>query len=225
MKKTAKTQWGDKEQRRQDILQAARLQLENEGYQGLNIRQVATRAGVSPGLVYAYFASKEELFATLYAERLQQFQQQVAAIDHSQVHSFEGFFSLLLKAYLPVYQQFGREYNLYSLLRQPQQFPAELVSTLSSTAVALMQQLYQQAKQFLDDADIPMAALPEQSLILPMFWISLNGLADHFSGDRQQLYGHSLENMAQFMSHTLLLGLKQHIQLSTAAPAQEPSHD
>lgn len=221
MKKTAKTQWGDKEQRRQDILQAARLQLESEGYQGLNIRQVATRAEVSPGLVYAYFANKEELFATLYVERLQQLQQQIA-LDSAQAQSFEAFFILLLKAYLPVYQQFGREYNLFSLLRQPQQFPVELTASLSSTASTLMQQIYRQAIQFLDGADVHMTALPEQQLVLPMFWISLNGLADHFCGDRQHLYGHSLDSMSQFMSHTLLLGLKQQLQLSHTAPVQEP---
>jgi len=209
MKNTLKTQWGDKEQRRQDILQAARLLLESEGYQGLNIRQVATQASVSPGLVYAYFANKEELFATLYVERLILLQQQVES-ECSQAKSFHEFFVLLLTAYLPVYRHFGREFNLFSLLRQPQQFPALLTEQLSATALQLIQHIYRQSLQFLANEEIQMTDIPDHTLILPMFWITLNGLADHFTGDRQHLYGHSLHAMSSFFAQTLLLGLKQH---------------
>src|SRR4051812_16119226 len=69
--KITKTQWGDGEGRRRDILAAARRLLERDGYEALNIRDVARGAGVSPGTVYTYFGSREQLFATLYAERLQ----------------------------------------------------------------------------------------------------------------------------------------------------------
>lgn len=220
MKNPAKTQWGDKEQRRQDILQAARLLLESEGYQGLNIRQVAAKASVSPGLVYAYFANKEELFATLYVERLSLLQQQLET-KSKQAQSFDDFFVLLLQAYLPVYQSFGREYNLFSLLRQPQHFPAELTAKLSETALELIQSLYQRSLQFLSDEDIQMTRIPDHQLVLPMFWITLNGLADHFAGDRQHLYGHSLPTMSRFFAQTLLLGLKQQAAPISALPVEE----
>lgn len=220
MTKAQKTQWGDKEQRKQDILQAAQSLLESEGYAGLNIRSVAAKAQVSPGLVYAYFANKEELYATLYVERLVHFQQQIAH-DSAQAQDIHQFFVLLLKAYLPVYQHFGREFNLFSLLRQPQQFPVELTEKLSRTAFKLIQNVYQYSQQFLTAEEVQVATLSNHELVLPMFWITLNGLADHFVGDRQHLYGHSLENMSNFISTTLLLGLKQQVLLSVSTLAQE----
>src|SRR5689334_22984946 len=65
-----KTKWGDRVQRRADILDAARACIAGPGYLALNMRDLAAAAGVSPATLYSYFANKEELFATLYAEAI-----------------------------------------------------------------------------------------------------------------------------------------------------------
>ena len=219
----ASTKWGDKKNRRLDILAAARGQLEVNGYHGLNIRQVASAAHVSPGLVYSYFANKEELFATLYAERLQLLQLEIeASCQHTT--DFNQFFINLLNAYLPVYQHFGKEFNLFSLLRQPDQFPAELTQQLTDTAIQLMTTLYGYSQKLLGTENLGLTTMPNAQLILPMFWITLNGLADHFSGDRQHVYGHDLETMSRFMSNTLLLGL-QYPALSSSISARPPQQN
>ncbi len=215
--KAGATKWGDKANRRLDILVAARQQLEMAGYVGLNMREVAKIAQVSPGLLYSYFANKEELFATLYAERLSEFQIELLALCE-RVETVEQLFVQLLKAYLPVYQRYGREFNLFSLLRQPEQFNPEISAQLSQIAMQLMGALLKSSQRLLGEQDAKLSDLPQPQLVLPMFWIVLSGLAEHYSGDRQHLYGHDPEIMSAYIANTLLLGLR-----SQAALHQQPS--
>lgn len=103
------TKWGDKDMRRQDIMQAAQKILETDGYEALSIRNVAKEAKISAGLLYSYFANKEELFAALYAEKLVEFQQQLSSVC-TEATSIEQLFIELLTAYLPVYKTFGKKF-------------------------------------------------------------------------------------------------------------------
>ncbi len=63
------TRRGDRVGRRRDILRAASEILATGGYGEMNMRAIARRAGVSAGTTYSYFASKEEIFATLLTDR------------------------------------------------------------------------------------------------------------------------------------------------------------
>lgn len=51
-----------KEQRPEEILNAALEEFIGKGYAGTRLDDVASRAGISKGLVYVYFDTKEELF-------------------------------------------------------------------------------------------------------------------------------------------------------------------
>lgn len=51
-----------KEQRPEEILDAALHEFTVRGYSGTRLDDVASRAGISKGLVYVYFRTKEELF-------------------------------------------------------------------------------------------------------------------------------------------------------------------
>ena len=61
---------GDRVQRRIDVVTAAASILEESGWAGLNMREVARRAGVSAGALYQWFAGKDEIYAELYTTRL-----------------------------------------------------------------------------------------------------------------------------------------------------------
>ncbi|MFW6298408.1 MAG: TetR/AcrR family transcriptional regulator [Bacillota bacterium] len=50
---------------RRTILDCARAIVEEEGFEGLSIRKVATRADYTPGSIYQYFDSKHALVRTL----------------------------------------------------------------------------------------------------------------------------------------------------------------
>ncbi len=60
----------EKEQRRGQILDAAREVLFHEGMAGTSMNRIAGAAEVSVGTIYVYFQNKEELFAALQEEGL-----------------------------------------------------------------------------------------------------------------------------------------------------------
>jgi len=62
--------WGDREQRRRDVLEAAARTLEESGWAGLSMREIARGAGVSPGAIYQWFGGKDEIFGELFRANL-----------------------------------------------------------------------------------------------------------------------------------------------------------
>jgi len=64
---------------RRRILDAAISLFEERGYDKTTLRAIARAAGVSTGLAYRYFDSKDALVLALYAELAEQFSQRVAA--------------------------------------------------------------------------------------------------------------------------------------------------
>jgi AcrR family transcriptional regulator len=63
-----KSAYGDAEARRRMALDAAAALLDEGGYAALTIRAVAQRSGTSTGLIYQYFADKQEIFLALLSE-------------------------------------------------------------------------------------------------------------------------------------------------------------
>jgi len=59
-----------REQTRREILDAATRAFAERGYHGASVEAVAAEAGLTSGAVYSNFNSKEDLFLTLYEERL-----------------------------------------------------------------------------------------------------------------------------------------------------------
>lgn len=60
----------EKEERRRQIIDAARSLLFEKGLQATSINQIAKRAELAVGTIYFYYSSKEELFAELQVEGL-----------------------------------------------------------------------------------------------------------------------------------------------------------
>ena len=56
--------------RRAILLDAARAAFFELGLEKTSIREIAKRAGYTPGAIYSYFASKEEVYAALLGESL-----------------------------------------------------------------------------------------------------------------------------------------------------------
>jgi len=68
---TADRRAREKAQRRQEILDAARLEFFERGFHRPTVDDVAARAEVSKGTIYLYFESKEEILAHLLLEGLE----------------------------------------------------------------------------------------------------------------------------------------------------------
>lgn len=68
------------EAKRAIILRAARTIFERDGVDAANIRAIATAAGYTPGALYAYFPSKEHIYAALLGESLERLSAEVAEV-------------------------------------------------------------------------------------------------------------------------------------------------
>ncbi|RVW06839.1 TetR/AcrR family transcriptional regulator [Prescottella agglutinans] len=72
--------YGDAQARRRRTLDAAAALLDEGGYSALTIRSVAKRAGTSTGLIYQYFADKQDIFMALLDENIVESTRVVAAL-------------------------------------------------------------------------------------------------------------------------------------------------
>jgi AcrR family transcriptional regulator len=66
--------------RRALVLDAARSVFAEKGVEGASIREIARRAGYTPGAIYSYFDSKEAIYAALLAESLERLNAEVDAV-------------------------------------------------------------------------------------------------------------------------------------------------
>ncbi|MFZ5462906.1 MAG: TetR/AcrR family transcriptional regulator [Pseudomonadota bacterium] len=65
--------------RRALMLDAARAAFFELGLEGTSMREIAKRAGYTPGAIYSYFTSKEEIYGALLGESLERLNAAVAA--------------------------------------------------------------------------------------------------------------------------------------------------
>lgn len=64
------------DQRREDIVRAARELFSSKGWQSTSMQEVASEAGISTGAVYRYFAGKEELLLAVFQRATDLMQEQ-----------------------------------------------------------------------------------------------------------------------------------------------------
>ncbi|MET0762964.1 MAG: TetR/AcrR family transcriptional regulator [Thermoleophilaceae bacterium] len=201
-----KTRWGDREQRRKDILAAARAELEQHGYVGFRMRDLAKGAGVSPGALYSYFATKEDIFAALYAERLGKLQAEVAVMC-AEADDLHDLLVALGKAYLPVYAEYGEHFDLWALTQSAQdgeQIPERalpLVETAGQTLAAVGAAVRRLgALDAFEEAD--------QGYVMPFLWITVTGLAGHFTGSRHLMHPYTFDELAGFAADVMVAALR-----------------
>ena len=70
----------EKKQRANDILEAARQLFERKGFLNTPLQDVAKEAEISVGLIYRYFQSKEDIFASLALKGAEQFDKRLEAL-------------------------------------------------------------------------------------------------------------------------------------------------
>lgn len=70
----------ERKQRTNDILEAARRIFESRGFLNTTLQDVAKEAEISVGLIYRYFQSKEDIFASLALKGAQVFDTEIEAL-------------------------------------------------------------------------------------------------------------------------------------------------
>ncbi len=205
---TAKTRWGDREGRRRDILAAARAQMDRGGYPALNMRDIAAGAGVSPGTLYQYFSTKDEIFATLYADAIIQHNDRVEAIAAA-ADDLEGFLTTLATAYLDLYGAYGRYLVQWTSSRDggrpdDSPFPVELRRSLAAATRTQAALIRTGLDRFTPRGR---ARLMSDPRALTLLWSSFNGLADHLTSERHALSRVDHDAFIEYTARVLAAGL------------------
>jgi AcrR family transcriptional regulator len=203
-----RTKWGDREGRRRDILDAARAQMATGGYLALNVRDIARGAGVSPGTLYQYFSTKEEIFATLYAEAITAHNQRIAPIC-ARADDLEQFLVDVASAYLDLYAAYGRYFTMWRAVidaGSSDAFPRELGGALR---VATLEQadLLRATLRRLAGPGTGRDRPVDEAIAVTFFWTVLNGLGDHVTSERRHLTPFGRDELVAFAARTLAAGL------------------
>lgn len=199
------TKWGDREQRRIDILDAARTRISEHGYLALNMRDLAAGAGVSPATLYSYFATKEELFATLYAEAIRSHTETFRPVAEAGL-TLEELLVRAIEHHLALYRTYGRHFTLWSALRVPDSFPKDLLRELRSATKdhnrLLMAAIHEAAAA-------GGLTIVDDELVPTFLWSALNGLADHLTSERQTLARVPPTRLVAFSARSLARAVAQ----------------
>jgi AcrR family transcriptional regulator len=204
------TKWGDREGRRRDILDAAREQMRGGGYLGLNMRDLARGAGVSPGTLYQYFSTKEEIFATLYAEAIEAHNERIAPICEG-AHDLEQLLRDLATAFLDLYASYGRYFTMWSALQEESRahdnpLPDDLTQALRDATFAQGDLVITTIRRVAGPAP-KRRRLIDQPEALTFVWTVLNGIGDHVTSDRRHLTPFSTDQLVDFAARTIAAGL------------------
>ncbi|HET6950533.1 MAG TPA: helix-turn-helix domain-containing protein [Acidimicrobiales bacterium] len=204
------TRWGDREQRRIDILEAARSRITEQGYLSLSMRDLAAGAGVSPATLYSYFATKEALFATLYAEAIRAHTEAFRPVADAGL-DLTGLLSAVIDAHLGLFRSYGRHFPLWSATRHdPDQVAAE--RKVPRELVAELRSVTLDHNRLLMGAIRAAAAregrhVADERLVPGFLWSALNGLADHFTTERRALDPFPASRLIAFAADRLALAI------------------
>ncbi|KIL35772.1 hypothetical protein SD71_10170 [Cohnella kolymensis] len=192
-----------KEEKRAVILEGALHCFTEKGYQATTIDDIVRHLGMSKGLIYNYFSSKEEMYIQMADTRMngmvetltEQFQEIPSAADKLR-HLFAKFYRQSLdelRKWLP----FQMEFTIYAG-RQPEL--TNLLSVQMSKALSLIQGIIEEGKrsgEFKPDLDARSAA--------ELFWSVRDGLAVHFMlGGEETEYKSILNDMETMVFRYIL---------------------
>ena len=173
------------------ILQAALELIAERGFHGAPMSLVAQRAGVSAGIIYHYFASKEELIHALYRQIEADFSRALLAGNPQSLPLEEAFTRVWLNAYRfyrshPHQARFLEQYK-HSPFHQATEVPAEL---LADGDFAFMAQLFAA-----DPADRPIKNFPFDVIYELTLGVAAR-VAYHYAADKPALDDQLLEQIA-----------------------------
>jgi AcrR family transcriptional regulator len=203
-----KTKWGDRVQRRADILDAARACITGPGYLALNMRDLAAAAGVSPATLYSYFANKEELFATLYAEAIRAHTDTLRSVIRPSL-DLVTLLTKVLGHYVDLYRDYGRHFTLWSAMRHDvgtgdAPFPKELI-------VELREATFDNNRVLMDAIRVAAARegrhVADERLVPVLLWSALNGVADHLTSERRALDRFPARKFVRFAAQRLAVAI------------------
>jgi AcrR family transcriptional regulator len=133
--------------RRMLILDAARSAFFELGLDGASLREIAKRAGYTPGAIYSYFANVEEIYGALLGESLQRLNQVVEAAPGGNASSPVDVLRAKAEAFYVFYRDNPKELDLGFYLfdgMKPRGLTPDLDQTLNEQLMAALRPVQRQ---------------------------------------------------------------------------------
>lgn len=207
---------------RRKILNAARALFLNEGYLNVSMRKIAEQIEYSPGAIYSYFTSKEDIFFALAEEGLQ---------------FVRAHCSVALPAATPLERARETLWRIYTFSReQPEYFSLIFVDRTVprisrdwerfSSMRDLRSETEHEIQACIDQGTFPRA--DSASAIFRVLWTAVYGAAV-FRLSNRMAPDENADVLAQDLLDTTLMGLQQGAELhfTAASDTREPldAHD
>src|SRR5262245_17657507 len=170
------------------------------------MRDLAAGAGVSPATLYSYFATKEVLFATLYAEAIRAHTEVYRPVAEAGL-DLVTLLRKVIEGYLPLFQIYGRHFTLWSELRRDAdarsaRVPKELVADTVEHNRRLMDSIRAAARR--DGRRVV-----SDRAVASFVWCVLNGLGDHFASERRALDRYPAATLIDFSAERLAVAISE----------------
>jgi len=211
----------EKLQRSQDILEAARRVFESKGFLNTTLQDVAKEAEISVGLIYRYFQSKEDMFASLALKGAEQFDTDLESIlkkASRKKSSAQDILAHIAKAFFDFYSPYGEYFDMllysYKGLKQVQIQGSTLTRLMSVTLGSL-----DKLKTFILESSEFRAKNEDEALqVVFLLWGILLGCHKIFDGSgRGHLFAFSREDFIDQVVQQIMVGIAKPTSQSKAS--------
>jgi AcrR family transcriptional regulator len=170
---------------RRKILSTASALFAQQGFFNVRIADVARQAGMSPGNIYWYFTSKEDILKAILADYFEAVEQMLVQADTFPGDARQKLFRLI-ELQLALFDEAGTSFAIYmSLLGHG---GGAFVNTLGFDVVEIGGRYQGHLSRILESAIHEGVVLPQSPLILSVFFFSFfNGLLFTYGADWQKL--------------------------------------
>jgi AcrR family transcriptional regulator len=195
---------------RRKILNAARTLFLNESYANVSMRKIAEQIEYSPGAIYSYFTSKEDIFFALAEEGLQIVRTHCSAASHA-----NSPLERVREAFWRFYTFSKEQPEYFSLI-----FVDSAVPRISrdwerfSSMRELRQDIESDIQQCIDEGMFPRAETP--GAIFRLLWTAAYGVAV-FRLSHRLAPGEDSDALAQDLLDATIAGLRHGIDLKFSA--------
>ena len=183
----------EKQQRKKQILDAARALLFEKGLNGTSMNQIAQLAELSVGTIYFYYKSKEEIFAVLQQEGLELLYNNIEKIYRSKSDNKTKLKKISLE-----YLKFSRDYKDYFdiinyFLSSPEViFDPELKSQIDQHGIRILAIVTDIINSGINEGIFPKGNARRYSIIL---WGTIHGLLQFRKLESTILEGENFEEL------------------------------
>ncbi|WP_084652096.1 TetR/AcrR family transcriptional regulator [Ottowia thiooxydans] len=190
--------------RRALVLDAARKVFFERGLEGTSIREIAQQAGYTPGAIYSYFTSKEEVYGALLGESLERLNERVTVAASKSSRTAAKTTRAAAEAFFDFYRENPRDLDLGFYLFQGMQ-PRGLTPALNETLNKRLRDSLQPIQQGLEALGLsPEKALAEVTALFAyavgLLVLSHTGRIRMFKQESRELYRVYLDRLLNLNS-------------------------